>query len=65
MVGSPAMQEAMADVTVEAGRLLWTVHDYSCIDAVESLEEANKSSLRALLLRKRQELLEQVRRTLV
>jgi len=54
------MQEAATDVVIDSDVLLWTVHDYSCIEAVESLEEANKSSLRAIILRNRQELLEKV-----
>jgi diadenosine tetraphosphatase ApaH/serine/threonine PP2A family protein phosphatase len=58
VVGTPDLQEAKTDVIGEA--LLWTVHDFSCIEAVESLEEANKTSLRAIILRKRQELFDQV-----
>ena len=45
------------DFTVSAGELFYSVHDYSVSETECTIEDANKTSIRALILRKRQELL--------
>ena len=45
--------------TDDADALFYTVHDYSCTEVGDSLEKRNKSSLRSLILKKRQALLEE------
>lgn len=59
------LKESSFVVGGEAGRvaaggaLFFSVHDFTCVEAAETLESRNKSSLRSLILRNRSRLLQE------
>ena len=55
VVGKPELLKAADYIDSETG-LFFTVRDYSVSEAVDSLENTNKTSIRALILRKRKEI---------
>lgn len=60
-VGEPALLVA-SEYLDSSSELFFSVNDYSVADATDSLENTNKISLRALILRKRREILEEFER---